>query len=501
MSVDSLMTISGMMASSGTSSIVRTGSASGATGSSFGPAFLLSESRTNYAQGLYDSLGALVASGRLREVPARPQQEVDSRTAALKAIAAKIDSGDARGGRADAMRLLEGRADDITALRLVAHSYLAERNYPSAEQYYMRASALAPDNVTLRQDVTIARELQRSDSDVLRYARRLIARPYERDTGMRLLLRLTDRSPDNAQAYLALSDGFTAARKPVQALVALHEAEVRADSEQAAEVIGRARDLARAYPDLGLPHDILGRALVKAGRFTDGVKALQRAVDLTPDNSGYVSDLANAYLGRAADRLARGDTRGAAPDLLAAERLDPFSSGLAEALGRAALLDARDDVKLGRYTGALKKLRTAAIKGPDDASFKRQVAALYTSVGAHYRDSQGTSTAYLAFSRAYELDPSSEVARKNFGELAHQLGLNARGNRQYDNAVDYLTEAYETQKTNVTYRKDLAIAYDARGQDLLSDNKLADAIEDFKRAYRLDPSNASIEANLTAAMS
>ncbi|MHC4698003.1 MAG: tetratricopeptide repeat protein [Planctomycetota bacterium] len=425
----------------------------------------------------------------------------EKRTETLKAIAAKIDGGDIKGGRADALKLLERRADDITVLRLVAHTHLAEKHYVEAERFYARASALAPDNAKLKDDVTIARVLQKDDREVLAHARRGLDSPTQRKTGMRLLLRLTDRSPDSSEAYLSLVDGYTADRKPALALIALHEAEQRADEDQIGQVISRAEKLAREHPDIGLPHNILGRAQAKVGRFNEAINELEIAVDLTQDKSKYVIDLADAYIARANEKLARGDAAGATPDLLAARDLDPFSRGLAEATAQVALHDARRDVMLGRYVNALRNLNTAARNGPDDASFKKKVAALYASVGAHFRDSGGDTTALAAFAKAYELNPSSVVAQHNVGTLAHTAGLEALDNRSYDTAIDNLEQAYETEKTNTTYQQDLARAYDARGQDRQDDDELAEAIEDFKRAYRLDPTNASIEANLTAALS
>lgn len=501
MAIGGIASGGGVTASGGLLSALGAKSPSRTSRSSFGPAFKLGAATTNFAQGLYNSLGSLLTSQMVSGVPTTDSRAAEERLETLKAIAAKIDSGDVKGGRDDALKLLERRADDITVIRLVANTYLAEKNYVEAERYSKRAAGLVPGNATLRGDVTIAAALQKNDQEVLAEARRLVKTPEQRTTGLRLLLRLTDRSPNSAEAYLIMADGYAANRQPAQELVALNEAVSRADAGEAEEIIGRARKLAGKYPKLGLPHNLQGRAYIKTGRLNDAIKELEIAVKLTPENGGYVIDLADAYVARANDKLARGDSAGVTTDLNSAQRLDPFSTGLAEATGRLALHDARRDVMLGRYVNALNNLRTAASKGPNDASFNKKVAALYTAVGAHFRDNDGDTTALLAFSKAYELDPTSVTARNNVGTLAHKLGLEALSNKSYFSAVSYLEQAYQTKKTDTTYRTDLAKALDARGLDLQGDGKLFEAIEDFKRAYRLDPTNASIEANLTAALS
>ncbi len=70
----------------------------------------------------------------------------------------------------------------------------------------------------------------------------------------------------------------------------------------------------------------------------------------------------------------------------------------------------------------------------------------------------------------------------------------------YDSAIIHLERAYDTDRSNDSYRKDVASAYDLRGQLRVSQNKLDDAIADYKKGFALDPSNTSLDANLSAAL-
>ena len=116
--------------------------------------------------------------------------------------------------RSNLQWLLARNADDVSATRLIAHSYLAQRDYKQAERFYSRAAGLKPGNARIRSDLSNVRTLQKNDDEVLREARRILKSPDRRVQGLRLLLRLADRSPNNARAYVALADGFAAAKAP-----------------------------------------------------------------------------------------------------------------------------------------------------------------------------------------------------------------------------------------------------------------------------------------------
>ncbi|MFQ5491519.1 MAG: tetratricopeptide repeat protein, partial [Phycisphaerae bacterium] len=168
--------------------------ASNSPGSSFGPSARLGGSTRDFTQGLYNSLGALLGAGKTPTNPGKDSPQARRRAEILNEAATLIDLGDSAGGRALAQGLLKKNSRDVTALRLVGHSFLNERDYKQAERSYGQALAFASGNPTLQGELNTARTLQKSDDEVLKQGRRLIQAPTRRAEGLQLLARLTDRS-------------------------------------------------------------------------------------------------------------------------------------------------------------------------------------------------------------------------------------------------------------------------------------------------------------------
>lgn len=502
MSIGAVSSVAGALVAGGVQAAAGQRQAAAAV-SAFGPASLLSGSTQDFTQGLYNSLSTLLAAGKTRitaGASASASASQKQRAQALESAVTRIDAGDTRGGRAIAEGLLAKNGNDVAAMHLVAHSHLTEGDYKQAERYYARASALAPDNARLKSDLANVRTLQKNDDEVLAEARRQIKSPAHRTGGLRLLLYLSDRRPADAQVYLALADGFAAARQPLQVIGALQEAVKHADQNQIDEVITRAEKLVEDHSEVGLPHNILGRALQKAGRLGEAIIELEAATNIAPDNTAYRKDLAGGYIARAQAKLAAGSMTSAETDLQTARSIDPGNSGLAEPTARVAAHRAGRYITGGLYNRALGELNTAAAKAPNDAGFKKKLSALYIRVAARFQNQDMDSQALSSYIKAYELDPTAAVARRNVAELSHQEGLDAMDRLDYDGAITHLDRAYQTYRANVTYRQDLARAYDLRGQFRMSLSKLDLAIEDFKKGVILDPSNTSLNANLSTAL-
>ncbi|MCH7813186.1 MAG: hypothetical protein IID40_04105 [Planctomycetes bacterium] len=470
--------------------------------STFGPAFLLGGSAANAAQGLYNQLGQLLAAGQsaFGAGPRTPSHTQQKRAEALDRAATKIDFGDPAGGRADALQLIEQNGRDVTAIRLVAHSYLAEQKYKQAEQYYARALALAPNSNLLKGELANARDLQKDDDQVLGAARRQLKNGATRTQGLRLLLHLTDRSPNNVDAYLALADDFAAHREPLEVIGALQEAVRVADDSNIEAVISRAQALVDSNGDVGLTHNILGRALEKAGHLDRAIAELEIGADIAPSNFSYRRDQASGYVTRALQRLASRDVASAEADLAVARSIDPGNFRLREADARVALERGQRYLDAGLNNRALGKLNTAAAKAPNDVAFKKRLSVLYLRLGARYLNDEINAQALNTFIKAYELDPTSAAARRKVGQLSYSEGMDALEREDYDGAITQLERAHKTYRANVTYRQDLARAYDERGLYRLSLGQDDKALEDFKRGFELDPTNASLDANLSAAL-
>ncbi len=481
-------------------SIAQTQSSSTAASDSL---LLGSTSRSETPGSLYNSLGKLLGSDKVQAVAKKAERSSPAAIRlleSLKAAAASIDAGDTKGGRKQAQQLLRKQPNNATALHLVGQSYLVEKDYKLAERAYAKVAALAPNNARVKRDLADARTLQKSDDQVLKHARSKLISPAHRTDGLRLLLHLTDRSPDNVDAYLALADGFTDARQPLQVMGALQKALDKADEDQIDEVIVRAKKLSEKQSGVGLTHNILGSALQKAGRYREAMSELKRAVEIAPNNLAYTSDLAGAHVAQARAKLDSGDVAGARADLEIAQSLDASNAGLGEVSARVAAERAEGFITAGLYNRALSELHTASSKAPDDAQFKASVASKYLRVAAHYDDLDADSIALTSYQKAYELDPTSEVARRHIGELSYQAGLDAIGRLDYDGAITHLDRAYQTSRGTASYRQELARAYDLRGQRYQILDELSKAIADFKTGVGLDPTNTSLDANLSAAL-
>ena len=468
---------------------------------STGPAYLLGGSTQNYADGLYTALGRqMIVNPPTTSSNGEPTELQQERIDALQTAAALIDSGNPQSGRAILEKLIDRNGNDRTAIQLVARSYISDQDYEKAESYYVRAAALDPDNTDLQSDVNIARALQKSDDAAISEATQKLKSTSYRTEGLKILLHLSNRSPDNGDIYLAMAEGFADARAPAQVLGALQEAVKYVTDDKIDDVLTLARDLMKEHPNVGLTHNLVGRGLLRKGNVNEAISEFKQAVDIAPENFGYTQDLANAYISRAQSRIEAGDHISAESDLNTAQAINAGADGLGEARARLAAYEARKDVARGMFTKALTDLNTAYRNAPDDDQFKRTLSNLYTSVAVHYQSEDAKSQALSAFTRAWELDNNNITAKRHVGTLSHERGTDALTRDDYDIAIGHLERAYSTDKTNTTYRQALAEAYNQRGADYLADDELDKAIADLKRGFALDPSNQALEANLTAAV-
>ncbi len=493
---------SSLLSSLGTSTGVASAGDS-AGGSSFGPAFIVGGSAQATSSGLYSSLAPLLSTstGTASLPKSAAQAESEKlRGETLRSAAQSIQEGDFAAGRKRLDEVLERNASDVSAIRILAFSYMEELDYEQAEQIYSRALALAPGNAVIRSEFEDSRTLQKSDDDVLSVARGKLKNLTQRSEGLQLLVKLTNRSPDNVEAYLAIAEVANNTNDLSRALGALQEAVRSADPRQLSRVIEEAEKVVEKRPDVGLAHNLLGRALQKAGRTREAVVELKAAADIAPYNISYRSDVASALAGSAQRKLDGGDVLGAESDLQSAQTFDLSNGQVRETTARVAAAKARRDLMLDRPTKSLASLHTAATKAPDDKKFKQEVAGLFILAAGKFEAKGDTAVALNSYIKAYELDATSTTAQDKVAELSHARGLNALSSSNYDIAIDHLKRAYETVRLDTTYVKDLANAYDQRGQQRLLLKETADAIEDFVAGLALDPSNASLGTNYANAL-
>ncbi len=78
--------------------------------------------------------------------------------------------------------------------------------------------------------------------------------------------------------------------------------------------------------------------------------------------------------------------------------------------------------------------------------------------------------------------------------------LQALEQKQYDRAIDYLSQARQAKPHDPVIRHNLAVAYNAKAIALEQEGKEEDAIEYYERALELDPKNPTLVHNLVATL-
>ena len=164
-------------------------------------------------------------------------------------------------------------------------------------------------------------------------------------------------------------------------------------TSQAESLLRRALEL---DSDLATAHEGLGRILAGSGRTREAVQELEEAVRLSPQMGNVWNNLGQAY--RADNRL---------EDALAAYRRAAATGSGSGVVHRnmAATL-----AQLGRLEEALAEALTASQVSPGDALAWVQLAEVHAAAG-NLQEARG------AYSRALELDPAGESARRGLEAL------------------------------------------------------------------------------------
>ncbi len=462
----------------------------------FGPAFLLGGSADAFTAGVYDAAARRAAqrSGAVRRGLARKRQRL------IHEAVRQINRGNFGAARTIASRLLKRDVNDVAALRLAGKSYLREQQYDLAQRFFARAAALAPHSEAAQRDLRDARLLARSDAEVLKVARQKLASRATRSDAMRLLGHLARRSPDNAEVFTLLGQGYLDAGVDKRALDALDAALEHASKRQVSAILAQARQLVARQPESGATHNLLGRALRKAGRFDDAIGELAAATRLTPGHAGYVRDLAGAYVARGLELLKRGKTTLAGVDIERARALDIDNPSLDEAEARIAADRGEQHLMAGRFGKALAELKQAADKAPQlDERFRRHVATLLARLGSAFKANNDDGSALTAFARALKVAPGLSIAQINVAELSYSEGQKALTDNRFDDAIAHFQRAREADPSEKIYRTALADAFDQRGFVFLGLGEIDAALHDFRAGIALDPTNSSLFGHLRQA--
>jgi protein O-GlcNAc transferase len=259
----------------------------------------------------------------------------------------------------------------------------------------------------------------------------------------------------------------------------------------------------RLAPSTEQGHSALGTVLLRVGRRTEGIRELEKALAIQPNDRSAQLNLALAYEqnGQAAkaipwfaklDAASRAEKHSLTPDVLAS---------YARALAATQ-----------QYSAAVTKLKEAVASDPQNAE-------LHDELGSVYAQHKDWSNAEKAFTAAIQLNPDFAMAHMHLG-ISLQAG-------QQPGALDELTKAYQLAPQNAVIAMQLGQALTSAGQDeqavpvleraleldpnsnvavyqlglaLQRMNKVQDAIPLLQKASAGDPKNAEILTNLGMAL-
>lgn len=242
---------------------------------------------------------------------------------------------------------------------------------------------------------------------------------------------------------------MTAVETQLQTAITQHQ---RGDLAAAATAYA---EILQADPQVADAWHLSGLIAYQNGALPDAENLIRRALELSPRQSEYLSNLAAVLL--AADRPEEAEQ--AARDAMASETTPNKSRRhLATALSRQ-----------GRLLEGIDILRQLSADEPLDA-------VLHCNLGAMLQEAKRWEEAVAVLDTAVQLDPQSHQARVNFGGALRETGQLHRSLRELDEAVrlgPLIPQCYVN-----------------RGNTRLDLGDTTGALTDFQLAVRLNPQSA-----------
>lgn len=240
---------------------------------------------------------------------------------------------------------------------------------------------------------------------------------------------------------------------------------------------------------------LLARSYFESGRLDEGRTHLAKALSINPDFSPalfkslklLVDDRRFAEAEACLQRLSKIDTNSSAlyvhlGNLRSAQRRDEEAI---QAYGRALELDPTDAAAISnlglvltranRWDEAAALFRDAVLLDPDDP-------APHNNLGIYHRHFGRDQEALAEFQKALALAPFHVEARANLGATLDRVG---RG----DEALHELERAVADDEFYLAGQVNLGAALARRG-------RYREALRHFETAAELDPTNATVQANL-----
>jgi Flp pilus assembly protein TadD len=302
----------------------------------------------------------------------------------------------------------------------------------------------------------------------------LIAAPNQADAHL-LLGSLLAEEGDRQRAIEELSAGVKLRPRDPEAQNALGEACAKFGQSAAARAaFQKAVDL---KPDYGIARLNLGATLLEAGDLDSAAKHLDRAIVLL----GTHDDEADALYARAKIDTQRNQPEQAAKLLDRAVRIRPNFAEAWSELGTARKLLLDD-------AGCLSALERAVSLNPRDAVAQYRLGAEFL---AH--DKPQDAIPHLQIAR--DSSPGDQSILNALQAALRKTGDEDGARRIRQQLADLLRERDETNQNKLT-----AVRLNNEGAALEKSGNLAQAIEKYREAERLDPVHTGIQINLAVAL-
>ncbi|MCH8852425.1 MAG: tetratricopeptide repeat protein [Planctomycetes bacterium] len=441
--------------------------------------------------------------------PVFSQKQAQQISQTIAKAAQAISDGDFQQAKAHTQELLKRDVNDPTAYHLLGRIAQAEGDQKTAIGHLQRAAELAPQSERIAGDLFVARQLLRSDADVLETASQLVTRKDSALRGQQLLFELAKRTPRQGETYLQLAEGFRTLNLPVQQLGVMGVVLEGGSQDDLKILEGKIKDFIDDNKPVGLAYSLLGRTQQKLGRFDDAMQSLKTAVGIAPEVRRYTEELANVHATLGNIALGKGDLSAAQFRFEIARDLDPLNSDLKFGLAAVFISQGKEKINQGLEIVARSLLGRATALLGSDKSFDKELAVSYFRLGQRALNDGMEGLAQLNFEEAFKRNPDLGGLRRMLTDRYRESGQNVLDAKSYadmttsdfETVVDNFQKAVDTDPTRSSFKSSLANELNEFGLKLMNDNNDYErALEMFGRARALFPDNATYKSNYEAAL-
>lgn len=430
-----------------------------------GPSYAQKPAPSSGPQAPADSGGA--ATGASQGGAARAGAQASTPREKRAQAYAKILEGqrylmNARRGDTETIRLAQQAFQQAAALDPTiaeAHTALAEIAFFSLQ-----------DLEQARREATLAAGIDRDNLG----AHRMLARIYSLRSGLREgnperavveraiaeLREVARLYPSDAESWALLGEFYLATGRNEEAIDAFTRwsAAPPASDARIFQFITNGRELS---PDAAAAR--LGEALTSAGRTTEAIAAIRRAIALNPENREYLLLLNEAF------EAGGSKDSGAIAEMQRMVAADPANTTAVQLLARAL-------ARSGRLDEGVELLRSRLKGSIEDYNY-------YLMISYLYNQARRGNEAVAAARKALELAPANRQEMATNALLALSSAQERAGDPR--GSEESLRRILEKEPDNATALNNLGYFLVERNQ------RLPEALEMIQRAIRAEPDNAS----------